>query len=91
MAALATRPDLMWGMRVVFLLGPFLGPFVGLFGPMIEFEASSVGYCLVTGLPLLGMVLAHPLRPSWWTGILSAVGLSFWFLLGLVYIHQYSA
>jgi hypothetical protein len=90
-AGIAALPIVTWDMRVVFLLGPLAGPFVGLAGPVIGFEADPLGYCLLAGLPLLGMIVAHPLCPRWWTGLVSAAGLFVWVLLGLSFIHQASA
>jgi hypothetical protein len=49
-------PGVTPAMSTVFLLGPF----VGLWGPVIGYEADSVGYILATGLPLLVMIGSHP-------------------------------
>lgn len=84
-------PSVTPAMSVVFLLGPFAGPFVGLFGPVIGFEADSLGYCLLTGLPLLAMIASHPIDPRPATGVLCVVGVLFWFLLAMSFIHQASA
>ncbi len=88
---LARHPSVTSAMSAVFLLGPFAGPFVGLFGPVIGFEADSLEYCLLTGLPLLAMIASHPINPRPWTGVLCVVGVLFWFLLAMSYIHQASA
>ena len=84
-------PSVTPAMSVVFLLGPFAGPFVGLWGPVIGFEADPLGYCLAASLPLLAMIVSHPAYPRWWTGILCVVGTLLWFLLSMSFIHQASA
>ncbi len=84
-------PGITPAMSAVFLLGPFAGPFVGLLGPVIGFEADPLSYCFATGLPLLAMIASHPVYPRRGTGILCVVGVFLWFLLGMSFIHQASA
>ena len=74
-------PSVTPDMSAVFLLGPFAGPFVGLVGPVIGFDADPLAYCIATGLPLLAMIASHPAYPRWWTGILCVAGVLLWFLL----------
>ena len=88
---LATLPGVSCSQRAVFLLGPYAGPFVGLFGPVIGFDADPPEYCLTFGIPLLAMIATHPLRPSWASGLVSTAGLFVWFVMGLSFIHQASA
>ncbi len=88
---ISLQPDLTWGMRAVFLFGPYAGPFVGWFGPVIGFEAGDPWFMLLAALPLLALIVSHPLYPHRLTGLLSAVGLFLWFLFGLSFIHQASA
>jgi hypothetical protein len=78
-------------MSAVFLLGPYAGPFVGFWGPIIGFEVPSLVRMCATGLPLLAMIASHPVYPRWWTGMLCVVGVLFWFLLSMSFIHQASA
>ena len=51
------------------------GPFAGLF------HGAPSCLCPVALLALPAM-LAHPLRPRPWTGVVTAVGLALWFLAG---------
>ncbi len=80
-------PSVTPDMSAVFLLGPF----VGLVGPVIGFDADPLAYCIATGLPLLAMIASHPAYPRWWTGILCVAGVLLWFLLSMSFIHQASA
>jgi hypothetical protein len=84
-------PGVTPAMAAVFLLGPYAGPFVGFWGPVIGFDADPPGYMLATGLPLLAMILSHPVYPRWWTGTLCVVGMVLWFGLSMGFIHQASA
>lgn len=47
----------------------------------MEFLLRSPGYCLMTGIPLLVMIASQPIRPRWWTVVLSVVGILHWFVL----------
>jgi len=89
-AGIAALPVVTWGERGVLVVGPLAGPFAGLAGPVIGLEADPLGDCLASGLPLAGMILAHPLCPRRWAGVVSAAGLFVWVLLGLSFIHQAS-
>jgi hypothetical protein len=37
------------------------------------------------GLPL---IRAHPLGPSWWTGLLTALGFSLWYFTGFLAVME---
>jgi hypothetical protein len=70
------------------LVAPALGPFVGLFGPYIGYEADSFGECVLVAIPVLLACAAHPVRPGWVTGVVSVGGVFVWVVLGLAYINQ---
>ncbi len=74
----------------LFLVGPFVGPFVGLWGHVVGFNDDSLGYTCATGLPLLAAIASHPAYPRVWTGLLCVAGTLWWFLLSLSYLHQAS-
>ena len=88
---IATLPVVTPAEDAVWLLGPFAGPFVGLLGPVVGFEADPLGYCLALGLPLIALIASHPAYPRWWTGLLCVAGTLLWFLLSMSYLHQASA
>lgn len=88
---LASLSSVTPAMSAVFLLGPFAGPFVGFWGPVIGFEADSVVFMCAAGLPLLGMIVSHPVHPRLWTGVICVVGTLLWFLMSMSFIHQASA
>jgi hypothetical protein len=82
----AVPPSTTTAEAAMLLLGPFLGPFIGLLGPLIGFRVDPIGDCLLTGLPLLALIASHPVYPRRWTGVLCVVGMLIWFHLGMRYI-----
>ena len=88
---LALLPCVTTSESAVLLLGPYAGPFVGLWGYVLGFENDSLSSACATGPPLLAAIASHPACPRVWTGILTILGVLVWFLLSMSYIHQASA
>ncbi|MGL6076655.1 MAG: hypothetical protein ACRC8S_21070 [Fimbriiglobus sp.] len=86
MGASAFRVD--FGVALVLIVGPSLGPYVGFLGPIVGYEADPVGEMVLMSVLPICMIASHPLNPRWYSALICAFGVFVWYLMGIVYLYQ---
>jgi hypothetical protein len=60
------------------------GPFAGLWATATWGPADAVGWAAACGVA----IAAHPVRPAWYTGVVTLVGVAVWVLLGFALTYD---